>query len=333
MLALSQGSRDLLELLNAWPDRQATPITHIHVSQTDGLACTRLSAKEQHVPALGYVVSAQAVQDSLRREAVRQKICITYESHITALSTPGQFKVQPNGAVPHTITTRLLVFCEGGVPEPDADLRHDYAQHALLCLATPRDPHKNLAYARFTKLGPIALLPSGNDYAVVWSVPRSGKDALLHAEDKVWLDQMNEYLPPDVRLTTLRERADYPLGLRMRRDIVGPRCVWLGNAAQTLHPVAGQGFNLALRDAWTLADILGGEEDPGCQTLLNRYACSRRMDRTATARFTDLLAWGFASQLPGLVPLRDLGLIALGTLPPLRRFLGRRMIFGARAWP
>jgi 2-octaprenyl-6-methoxyphenol hydroxylase len=332
ILALSQGSRDLLELLDAWPARLATPISTIHVSQATGFVQTRLSAREQHVAALGYVVAAQAVLDTLRRQAQTQGIAIEYGALVEPGTEAGHFTVSTADGKRHE-QAELVIYCEGGVQEAAADLQHDYAQHALLCLASPATPHANHAHERFTPRGPLALLPYGNEYAVVWSVPASEVERLLAADDAVWLAEMNACLPAAERLSGLHERAHYPLGLRMRSQITGPRCVWLGNAAQTLHPVAGQGFNLALRDAWTLAETLTAADDPGAEALLRRYARARRLDRTSTARFTDLLAWGFASSLPGLTPLRDLGLLALETLPPLRQFLARRMIFGARAWP
>lgn len=332
ILALSQGSRDLLDLLEAWPARQTTTISTIHVSQADGLVQTRIRASEQRVAALGYVVTAQAVTAALRQQAQRLSIGIEYDARVVAGTTAGSFTVRSASGTREE-QAGLLIFCEGGVPETAADLHHDYGQHALLCVATPATPHGNQAHERFTPRGPLALLPFGNDYAVVWSVPTADLERLLAADDATWLAEMNACLPAPQHLGTLRERAHYPLGLRMRSRITGPRCVWLGNAAQTLHPVAGQGFNLALRDAWTLADTLAGAPDPGAAPLLAKYAAARRLDRTATARFTDLLAWGFATNLPGLTPLRDLGLLALETLPPLRQFIARRMIFGARAWP
>lgn len=332
ILALSQGSRDLLELLDAWPARLTTPITTIHVSQAGGFVQTRISAAEQHVAALGHVVTAQSVTDALRLQVQRQAIGIGYDSHVEPGSEAGTFTIVSSTGQ-RSGKADLVIYCEGGVPDAAADRQHDYGQHALLCLATPSAPHGNRAHERFTPRGPLALLPCGNEYAVVWSVPSGEVERLLAADDAAWLAEMNACLPATEHLESLHGRAHYPLGLRMRSQITGPRCVWLGNAAQTLHPVAGQGFNLALRDAWTLAEVLTGAQDPGTDELLRRYALARHLDRTATARFTDLLAWGFTARLPGLTPLRDLGLLALETLPPLRQFIARRMIFGARAWP
>ena len=128
-------------------------------------------------------------------------------------------------------------------------------------------------------------------------------------------------------------RTAFPLGLRYRDTTTEPRRVWLGNAAQTLHPVAGQGYNLALRDVCELARTLGGEVDPGAAGVLQRYTARRSVDRRATIGFTDTLVRLFSNDLAPLRHARGAGLLALDLFPPLRRFVANRMIFGARAWP
>ena len=139
-----------------------------------------------------------------------------------------------------------------------------------------------------------------------------------------------------VRLVRVEPRLRFPLALRYRRDPVGERVAWLGNAAQTLHPVAGQGFNLALRDVWALATTLRERatgEDPGSATLLDRYRRARRLDRRATIGATDSLVRLFSNDIGPLNALRGAGLLLLDACPPLRGALARRMMFGARAWP
>jgi 2-octaprenyl-6-methoxyphenol hydroxylase len=133
--------------------------------------------------------------------------------------------------------------------------------------------------------------------------------------------------------TATGPRSAYPLGLRYRQHPVAQRQVWLGNAAQTLHPVAGQGFNLALRDIWELARTLRGADDPGAPDLLDAYARGRRLDRSGAIGFTDLLLDSFASDFPLLKHARGAGLLAMDMLPALRDFVAKRMIYGARAWP
>ncbi|KAF7600020.1 MAG: 2-octaprenyl-6-methoxyphenyl hydroxylase [Candidatus Dactylopiibacterium carminicum] len=331
-LALSHGSRELLELLDAWPIDAATPITRIRVTQAEGCGETWLDATELALPALGYVVSAEALEAALWARAQAAGLDVRWQQRIIRLQAEGSH-VRVHGAGGADFTARLAVRCEGRIESTEADRRHDYAQVALICHATPATPHAGLAHERFTPQGPIALLPEGEGYAVVWTVPSTRAEALLAAPDNEWLATLNAALPTDVKLTALRGRAHYPLTMSLRERPVAARQVWLGNAAQTLHPVAGQGFNLALRDAWQLAEQLTDAPDPGTAALLARYARSRSLDRQTTASFTDLLVRGFGSQLPLASPLRDIGLRGLQALPPLRRFLARRMIWGARAWP
>ncbi|PLK48039.1 FAD-dependent monooxygenase [Uliginosibacterium sp. TH139] len=330
-LALSHGSRELLELLGAWPAALATPITHITISQQSGFARSQLSAAEQRLPALGYVLGASALHAALLRQVQAAGIPLHEETRLESSQPEAAYiELQLQHA---TSQARLLLRCEGFVPEQEATRIRDYDQHALLCRATPVAPHQNLAHERFTARGPIALLPFGQDYAVVWTVPAQEAEGLLTAPEAEWLGALNGALGGLATLNSISERAHHPLGLRMRREITAPRCVWLGNAAQTLHPVAGQGFNLALRDAWELADTLTGASDPGAPELLARYAARRKLDREGAAGFTDLLVRGFSTHNPLISGLRGAGLAALEVLPPLRHFVAKRMIYGARAWP
>lgn len=330
-LALSHGSRELLELLGAWPTAYATPIRHILVSQQGGAGRTRIEAAELGLPALGYVLGARHLAAALRARVEAEAIPVAYGRRILAgRADADAIPLDIDGEQRHA---HLLLHCEGFVPEAEATRQRDYGQHALICVATPVAAHGDLAHERFTPRGPIALLPHGKDYAVVWTVPAAEAESLAEAPDATWLDAINEALGGLARLSALRERAHHPLGLRMRREITAPRCAWLGNAAQTLHPVAGQGFNLALRDVWELADTLGDAADPGAPALLARHARGRRLDREGAAGFTDLLVRSFSTDANLLTHLRGLGLSALDAVPPLRHFVAKRMIYGARAWP
>lgn len=336
ILALSHGSRQLLESLGAWPDAHATPIRTIHVSQRGAFGRVRILADELGLPALGYVLPATRLIEALQRRAAEAGISVRYGCRVESL-----------GAAEHAISIqlvsrtqaderhdlRLLACCEGSVADAAPMIERDYGQHALLCRAKLAHPHGNVAYERFTPDGPIALLPQGQDYAVVWTVESGRVEALKAAPDSVWLEALQAAVGLRVRLTGISERAHYPLGLKMRRKTVGERIVWLGNAAQTLHPVAGQGFNLALRDAWELADTLAGALDPGAAELLERHARQRRADRFGAAGFTDFLVRSFTTELPLAPAARGLGLMALDMLPPLRQFVAKRMLYGARAWP
>jgi 2-octaprenyl-6-methoxyphenol hydroxylase len=336
ILALSHGSRELLELLDAWPAAHATLIHRIQISQQGHFGQTHIDAAEQGLPALGYVLPAKHLAAALLAGVRAAQIPIEYDSSVTDTRASEDFATlvirNAHGEQRET-QAHLIACCEGKIPDAAATRHRDYGQHALLCRATPAIPHHNLAHERFTAQGPIALLPFGCDYAVVWTVPSSNAAALMAAPDADWLTQLQTAIGPHVMLSTIADRASHALGLRMRRDATGTRCVWLGNAAQTLHPVAGQGFNLALRDAWELADILTAAPDPGANALLARYARRRTLDRHSTAHFTDLLVRGFSNDQPLLAGLRGLGLLALDSLPPLRQFIAKRMIYGARGWP
>lgn len=336
ILALSHGSRELLELLGAWPAAHATPIRRIQISQQGHFGQTHIDAAEQRLPALGYVLPARQLAAALLARVHAAGIPLEYDSTVTdtrADADCATLDIRNAAGAQRSAQARLIVRCEGKIPNAQATLSRDYDQHALLCRVTPTAPHGNLAFERFTADGPIALLPFGTDYAVVWTVPSARADALMAAPDADWLAALQTAIGPQIILGNTQDRARHALGLRMRREATGPRCVWLGNAAQTLHPVAGQGFNLALRDVWELADTLTGAADPGTPELLATYARSRKLDRSSAARFTDLLVRGFSNDQPLLAGLRGLGLLALETLPPLRQFVAKRMIYGARAWP
>jgi 2-octaprenyl-6-methoxyphenol hydroxylase len=166
----------------------------------------------------------------------------------------------------------------------------------------------------------------------VLTCPTADSERIATLNDAGFLALLQERFGPRVTLSSVGPRLVYPLGLRVRRNPVGERAVWIGNAAQTLHPVAGQGFNLALRDIMELADTLTDAVDPGDAALLARYAARRRLDRTGTVGFTDSLVRLFSNAIPPLLHARGVGLLALDLLPPVRGFLARRMMFGARGW-
>jgi 2-octaprenyl-6-methoxyphenol hydroxylase len=152
-------------------------------------------------------------------------------------------------------------------------------------------------------------------------------------DDVAFLALLQQRFGTRHRFTAVGPRTAYQLGLRYRQDPVAERQVWLGNAAQTLHPVAGQSFNLALRDIWELAQALSGVADPGAPEVLAAYARGRQADRRGAIGFTDLLIDSFASEFAPLKHARGAGLLALDLLPALRSFVAKRMIYGARAWP
>lgn len=316
VLALAHGARQILEALGVWAEIPHTPITTIHVSQQNGLGITRIRADDEGVPALGYVLAAGDLAASLDAAVARAAIPFHDHCHVDVRQPP---------AAP------LIVWAEGTVDDPAA-IVHDYGQHAVIGTACIEQAHGGRAWERFTPQGPVAVLPFGRDVAVVLTCA-AGDAATIAAEaDDAFLDRLQRRFGSRLRFTAIGARHVFPLGLRYRRQPVGTRQVWIGNAAQTLHPVGGQGFNLALRDIQELARCLGDAADPGAAETLARYARARRLDRNAAIGFTDALVRLFSNANPLLKHARGAGLLALDLVAPARSFIARRMMFGARAW-
>jgi 2-octaprenyl-6-methoxyphenol hydroxylase len=342
-LALSYGSRLVLERLGVWARLAATPIATIHVSQQGAFGRTALDAAGEGVPALGYVI-ALAELDGALRHACEASVDTRLGARVSAIATTAESAVisyvqhaADDTAVHKNLTARLVAIADGGdamSKDSTSRIERDYGQTAIVADVTPRQPHANRAWERFARNGPIALLPKGNDYALVWSLLPAAADALLKAPDAVFLAQLAAAMNGKAgTFTAVSPRMRYPLGLRYTRQLVGERTLTLGNAAQTLHPVAGQGLNLGLRDAWALAEALAGSEDCGSAAVLTAYAAGRRVDRFGVIRFTDLLARAFTVDSAMMRLGRGAALTVFDLLPPARHFLARRMIFGASAWP
>ncbi len=315
ILALSHGSRLVLESLGVWGNIPHTSITTIHISHQGGLGRTQIRAIEEHVPALGYVLAAGDLASAL--DTALASTNIDY-----AEST--QAPVHPDAP--------LTIHAEGRIDDTTDIRTRDYGQHAVICLARAATPHRGIAWERFTPAGPVALLPCNDAYAVVMTCPATIAEQMAALDDASFLKLLQIRFGSRVQLTAAGPRQVYPLGLRVRQHPVVGREVWIGNAAQTLHPVAGQGFNLALRDISELADRLTDATDPGDAQLLARYAAGRRLDRQSTAGFTDGLVRLFSNDSAPLRHLRGAGLLALDLIPVARSFIARRMMFGARGW-
>lgn len=337
VLALSEGARQILEWLGVWSGLSATPIETIHISQRGGFGRSCLRAAELDVKALGWVLAASDLIAAL--DAAVGAAGIAYRDNTRVVRSG----IHADGAAPPCVPGTplrgqvtagfpLTAFAEGAV-EPGAGQTRDYGQHAVLCCASVAAPHHHVAWERFTSEGPLALLPFGDRYAVVLTCADTVVAEVAALDDAAFLALLQTRFGGRHRFIAASPRLAYPLGLRYRRDPVGERQVWLGNAAQTLHPVAGQGFNLALRDVWELAQQVAAAADPGAPEVLAAYARGRQADRRGAIGFTDLLIDGFASDLAPLRQARGAGLLALDLLPPLRTFVAKRMIYGARAWP
>ncbi len=334
-LAISYGSRQLLERLDAWDTRAGTAIQEIHVSQRGGFGRSLISADDYGTPALGYVMRYRDLASALDVGIASEQLI--EQCSVSGIETDGEqatVTVSQQGT-PRVIKARLVVHAEG-TPHDDPDVKvRDYAQHALIAEVRPGSAHGNRAWERFTPDGPLALLPLGLDYSVVLTVPPEKALALLELDDDAFLAALRRQFGTRMDFVSVGPRSSFPLALRIRPQLTRDRQVWIGNTAQTLHPVTGQGFNLGLRDAWELAEVLleQHDRDPGAARPLAAYVRGRQLDRRGSMTFTDGIVRLFSNDLPPLRVARGAGLLALDLFPPLRHFVARRMIWGARAWP
>jgi 2-octaprenyl-6-methoxyphenol hydroxylase len=335
-ISLSHGSRLILERLGVWEEglAGATPIRRIHVSQRGGFGRVALDAQQVGVPALGYVLDYGQLSGVLARalEAGGDARVIRASARALEPESNAAAVVVGTGSAGR-VSARLLALADGGAL-PVARLRvRDYGQAAVTARVSCSLPHRNVAYERFTPDGPLALLPMGEALALVWTAAPERVRELCDLTEAGFLARLQESFGTRLgSYTAASGRASFPLALKVADPIAVPRTVVLGNAAQMLHPVAGQGLNLGLRDAWELAALLRGCDRVhiGAPELIRSYASRRRLDRRGGMLFTDSLVRLFSNERAALRLARGLGLAALGAIPPARDFLARRMIFGAR---
>ena len=345
-LALSLGSVQALQRLSAWPGEAAEPILQVHVSQQPPTLATPWGPPEVllthgalKVPLLGAVLSYGALVSALqaawlKEEAAQpQRLRSRFGTAVQALKDlPSGVEVDAGIAEAFD----LAVVAEGGVfgEQLRKPLTRDYGQTAWVGTAHLQGAQRGRAFERFTREGPAALLPlppaaDGTlRAALVWCV-NAADDPVRDLSNAQRLAVLNTMFPPSAgHITALSPLKGLPLGLNAERTLVQGRTVRIGNAAQTLHPVAGQGLNLGLRDAHALLAALRGADD--IDRALKRAEWQRAPDRWATIATTDFLARSFTWQLPGAPSLRGLGLAALQAAPPLQRWLAHRMMFGVR---
>ncbi len=339
-LALAFGTARILNNLGVWSrlGEERCAIETIHVSEQGRLGFTRLRAGEEGVEALGYVVPARALGQALLHRIDRlagidwlsPARLRAFETHATHV----RLEIQ-HGDAARTLETSLLVGADGGDSFIRKQLalptrRAAYRQHAIVCNLLTSQPHRHIAYERFTGNGPMALLPMSGEHrhALVWSVndalrdelARQGNDAFAAAAQAAFGLRAG-------RFQQVGERTVYPLEMLRALRSTAPRAVLIGNAAHTLHPIAGQGFNLGIRDVAVLADLLsdtlaaGG--DPGDATLLDQYEAWRHRDQKWVARATDSLVRLFDTPFPPLRAARGLGLTLLDNCPPAKHWLAR----------
>jgi len=335
-LALSYGSRLLLSQLGVWQDiAQVSAIKTIHISQKNSFGRTQLRADDLKVPDLGYVLPYATLQAALQNALAACNINLQYGAAVTQLQSNGDgacISYRQEG-VEQQLNARLAVVADGGKlleASHPAEI-HDYGQGAIIAHVTCTDAKADTAFERFTPQGPLALLPYLGGYELVWTVPQHAVQDILLWDDATFLAQLQQHFGDRVgSFLSAGARSTFPLRLRRAPATTLPHTVLIGNAAQTLHPVAGQGFNLGLRDAWELAQEIqrNPPESLGSIEMLNNYRSSRRLDRAAGIRFTDGLVRLFSNDLPLLGGARGATLSLLDCLPGVKRFVARRMMFG-----
>ncbi|SPA28887.1 2-octaprenyl-6-methoxyphenol hydroxylase, FAD/NAD(P)-binding [Cupriavidus taiwanensis] len=356
-IALSHGSRQLLEQIGAWPV-PGSPIEHIHVSQRGRFGHVRLHHDDYGVPALGYVVRYGELCNVLERalaqasqaagEGQLRRVFETRIERIEQDPVPRAADVADAGIVhlegtghdgqAARLAARLAVQAEGGLFHEQAAHQgrgartRDYRQTAVIAHVACSRPQPGWAWERFTEEGPLALLPHEEHgtpgYALVWCCPPEQAARRIALPDAQFAAELGQAFGDRMGQFTLAgKRHAFPLGLNAAPVTVNGRVVAVGNAAQTLHPVAGQGLNLGLRDAFALADSLRGACTP---QALQAFAARHRLDRAVTIGVTDLLPRVFGVAYPLAAHARGASLAALACLPPLRHALARHMMFGMR---
>jgi len=330
-LALSHGARELLEQIRSWPSRAATPIETIHISQKDGFGRTLIDHADYHLPALGYVVRYRDLATALAGNLPAGGLLTEAEILNIEPDADGATVSLRHGGQLRILRCKLLVHAEGTPGDDPAVSVSDYGQHAVICEVTTMPGHGKRAWERFTPDGPLALLPLGDEFSIVFTLPPAKADAVMTLDDDAFVAALEAQFGRRMTFSRPGRRSRFPLALRLRDTLVKGCEVWIGNTAQTLHPVSGQGFNLGLRDAWQLAELLL-RSGPTPATLTD-YAASRRLDRHGGAFFTDKIVKAFSNDIAPLKLARGLGLLALDLCPPARHFVAKRMIWGARAWP
>lgn len=328
-IALSYGSRQILEEAGAWPVA-ATPIHQIHVSRRGHFGRSLMDRSEHGVDALGYVARYGDVVAALSELCQHLGIAALRPALVTGSTEDADgvsVALEQNGVV-SDLRAQLLVQAEGGLfgQQLERAVSRDYGQSAIISWVRVDAPAAHRAYERFTEDGPLALLPQDDGYALVWCVPPTRAEQLLALDDAAFLARLGDAFGSRLgRFTHATARLAYPLGLNAQATGTA-RTVAIGNAAQTLHPVAGQGLNLGLRDAAVLARVLAQDSSPAG---LIQYAKLRQADRGITVRVTDTMARIFTGSAP-LQGVLGLSLGALDMINPARKTLANLMMYGRR---
>ena len=340
--ALSRSTQRMFEAMELWPAivAAATPIKNIHVSDRGRFGFSRISAEEQGVEALGYVVInrvlGQVLQQALRETDTVDVMCPARIVDVTAQTGIATAVVEHDSGEQQIVSCRLLVAADGANSSVRDMLgitaqTQRYEQRAVIGNLSPEQSLDYRAFERFTEQGPLALLPMADDRAgFIWTVSEDEAERVLALDDASFLREFQEQF--GYRLGTFSrvgKRASYPLQLSKAARLTATRSVLVGNAAHGLHPVAAQGFNLGMRDVAALCDCIADAcseadtFDPGSDQLLERYASWRRGDQNKLVRFTDGIVKLFGSSRRPLRALRNVGMLGFDLVPGVRSLFAR----------
>jgi 2-octaprenyl-6-methoxyphenol hydroxylase len=338
-IALAYGTHRIFAAMGLWESLRgaATPIHSIHISDRGHFGFTRLDCRDEGVEALGYVALSRTM-GAVLTERLEQLphvdvLCPATVSNVVIGSDHAEVVID-GGDAPRRLTAKLVVAADGASSQVRdwlgiATKRWEYHQTAVITNITPQRPHHNRAYERFTDSGPLALLPMDeNRCSVVWTVRSDHVDKVMALDDAAFLAALRQRFGGRLGdFLRVGARRAYPLMLVRAAEHVRSRLALIGNAAHTLHPVAGQGFNLGLRDVAVLAEVVSDAaaagRDIGDSEVLQTYARWRRRDHQKMIAFTDGLARVFANPLAPLRALRNAGLLTVDVVPPLKHMLTR----------
>jgi 2-octaprenyl-6-methoxyphenol hydroxylase len=342
-LALSYGTRLILQRLGLWQELvpETTAINTIHISQRGSFGRTLLKAEEQGQEALGYVLSYGALTRALDHAlSNKPEVQIIYGAEVVDVS-PGisatrvTFKHDGQSS---ELDCQLAILADGGrslgdIPGLQRETK-EYGHDALVTKVKAELPHDHIAYERFTPTGPMALLPNGeHDFSLVWTGKQEDIAKISALGDTDFLNALHTHFGDRVgRFLSMGKRLTFPLKLSKLSPVVLPHFAVIGNAAQTMHPVAGQGFNVGLRDAWELCEHMSDHAPAswGGTEMLSAYEQTRQRDTRNGLLFTDFLVNIFTNEILGVPGMRSAGLGLLDIAKPAKRFLINKMSFGAR---
>lgn len=344
-LALSYGSRVILEQLGVWSqlESKATAINSIHISQKGSFGRTKLDAQEHNQPALGYVLSygvlSAALDEALSNNA---QVRLLYQAEASDIKPAADMTTVTYtlNKMPQSMASTLVVLADGGrsLGEIEGITRETkvYGHDALVTKVQCELPHNNIAYERFTPMGPVALLPNGPSYdskefSLVWTGKQEVVAELMTLDDATFLHRLHVHFGDRVgQFSQVEKRMYFPLKMASLKPTFASHLVVIGNAAQTMHPVAGQGFNVGLRDAWQLAAMLNNAvaTDIGSVSMLSAYQATRSQDTKRGLMFTDFLVNIFSNDILGVSAGRAAALGLFDVLMPVKNRLVSKMSFG-----